>query len=99
VFPLVGIQYLDSTIEKIKQVNQDLHITGVLPTMTDRTVLARETREQLVKSFGDMILPDIPRRVAIGEANAAGQDIFGYEPHGKSARAFAAVVQEVIARG
>ena len=99
VFPLVGIQYLDSTIKKIKQVNQGLHITGVLPTMTDRTVLARETREQLVKSFGDMILPDIPRRVAIGEANAAGLDIFGFEPHGKSARAFAAVVQEVIARG
>ena len=99
VFPLVGIQYLNSTIEKIKRANRDLHITGVLPTMFDRTVLARETREQLAKSFGDMVLPDIPRRVAIGEANAAGQDIFGYEPHGESAKAFAAVVQEVMARG
>lgn len=99
VFPLVGIQYLNSTIEKIKRVNQELHITGVLPTMIDRTVLARETQEQLEKSFGEMILPSIPRRVAIGEANAAGQDIFGFEPHGESAAAFAAVVQEVMARG
>jgi chromosome partitioning protein len=99
VFPLVGIQYLHSTIGKIQQVNQDLHITGVLPTMVDRTVLARETRDQLVKSFGDMVLPDIPRRVAIGEANAAGKDIFGFEPSGDSAQAFAEVVQEVMARG
>ena len=99
VFPLVGIQYLNSTIEKIKRANQDLHITGVLPTMTDRTVLARETQQQLEKGFGEMLLPSIPRRVVIGEANAAGQDIFGFEPHGDSAAAFAAVVQEVMARG
>lgn len=99
VFPLVGIQYLHSTIGKIQRVNQNLHITGVLPTMVDRTVLARDTREQLVKSFGDLVLPDLPRRVVIGEAHAAGQDIFGYEPNGEMAQAFAAVVEEVMARG
>lgn len=99
VFPLVGIQYLHSTIGKIQRVNQNLHITGVLPTMVDRTVLARDTREQLVKSFGDAVLPDVPRRVVVGEAHAAGQDIFGYEPNGEMAQAFAAVVQEVMARG
>ena len=99
VFPLVGIQYLHSTISKIQKVNQDLHITGVIPTMVDRTVLARETREQLQKSFGEMVLPDIPRRVVLGEAHAAGQDIFGYEPHGEMAQAFAEVIREVMARG
>jgi chromosome partitioning protein len=99
VFPLVGIQYLHSTIGKIQRANENLQISGVLPTMVDRTVLARETREQLENSFGDMVLPSIPRRVAIGEANAARQDIFGFEPNGDSAQAFAAVVQEVMARG
>lgn len=99
VFPLVGIQYLHSTISKIQRVNQGLNITGVLPTMVDRTVLARDTREQLLKSFGDMVLPDIPRRVVVGEAHAAGQDIFGYDPNGEMAQAFADLVQEVIARG
>ncbi len=72
VFPLVGIQYLHSTIGKIQRVNQELRITGVLPTMVDRTVLARETRERLVQTYGDVVLPDIPRRVVIGEAHAAG---------------------------
>lgn len=99
IFPLVGIQYLHSTISKIQRVNQDLHVTGVLPTMVDRTVLARDTREQLTKSFGGTVLPDIPRRVVIGEAHAAGMDIFGYEPNGDMAQAFAAVVEEVMARG
>lgn len=99
VFPLVGIKYLQSTIAKIQQVNDSLHVTGVLPTMIDRTVLARETREQLEQSFGGRILPDIPRRVAIGEANAAGIDVFGFDPGGDSAQAFARVVQEVMVRG
>ncbi|MDJ0756597.1 MAG: ParA family protein [Ardenticatenaceae bacterium] len=99
IFPLVGIQYLNSTIGKIQRVNQALQITGVLPTMGDRTVLARETREQLFKSFNGAVLPDVPRRVSIGEANAAGLDIFGFEPDGDSAAAFEDVVREVIARG
>jgi len=99
VFPLVGIQYLHGTVEKIRRANPALHISGVLPTMVDRTVLARETRDQLTKTYGDRMLPDIPRRVIMGEANVAGQDIFGYDPEGEMARAFDAVVREVMARG
>lgn len=99
VFPLVGIQYLRSTIEKIQRANPNLHITGVLPTMVDRTILARETRDELNRQFGDKVLPDIPRRVVMGEANVAGQDIFGYDPEGEMARAFDTVVREVMARG
>jgi len=37
--------------------------------------------------------------VAIGEANAAGADILGFEPDGDSAQAFIRVIQEVMARG
>jgi len=99
VFPLVGIRYLHSTIGKIQRVNEALHITGVLPTMIDRTVLARETLAQLGNSFGEQVLPYVPRRVAIGEANAAGADILGFEPDGDSAQAFIRVIQEVMARG
>jgi chromosome partitioning protein len=98
IFPLVGVQYLNSTISKIQKVNPNLRIGGVIPTMVDRTLLARDTREQLVKSFGDIVLPDIPRRVITGEAHAAGQDIFAYDPDGEIAQAFEAVVKEIIAR-
>ena len=67
--------------------------------MTDRTVLSRDTTEQLHKQFGDLLLPEIPRRVVVGEANAAGQDIFGFDPEGPVTEAFAAMVEEVMARG
>jgi chromosome partitioning protein len=99
VFPLVGIHSLRSTVDKIRRVNPGLHISGVLPMMVDRTVLARETGDELIRLFGDKVLPDIPRRVVVGEANVAGQDIFGYDPDGEMAEAFAQVIREVMGRG
>jgi cellulose biosynthesis protein BcsQ len=80
-------------------VKTDLHISGVLPTMSDRTVLARDTLAKLSEGFGDLVLPEIPRRVVFGEAHAAGVDIFGYEPDGEMAQLYADLVREVMARG
>ncbi len=99
VFPLVGIQYLRNTISKIQRVNTGLRISGVIPTMSDRTVLARDTQAKLAEGFGNLLLPEIPRRVVVGEAHAAGVDIFGYDPDGDVAHLFATLVEEVIARG
>lgn len=99
VFPLVGIQYLRNTIQKIQRVNQALHISGVLPMMTDRTVLSRDTMAKLTEGFGELMLPEIPRRVVVGEAHAAGVDIFAFDPEGDMADVFADLVKEVMARG
>jgi len=67
--------------------------------MVDRTALTRDTQEQLAESFGELLLPTIPRRVSIGEAHAAGQDVFAYDGRGESARAYANLLKEVIRRG
>lgn len=99
MFPLVGIHYLRGTIGKIQRANRALKVLGVVPMMTERTVLSRDTRAQLAKDFGNLVLPEIPRRVVVGEAHAAGLDIFGFDPNGDSANAFLALVQEVIDRG
>lgn len=99
MFPLIGLNLLHRTIEMVRQSNPDLHVLGVVPTLQDRTALARDTVEQLGQTFGDKLLPAIPRRVAIGEAHAAGQDIFIYDVESDGAAAFAALLQEVIARG
>lgn len=98
-FPLIGLRLLQRTIEMIQRANPDLRISGVIPTMMDRTALTRDTQEQLSQSFGNLLLPPIPRRVAIGEAHAAGQDIFAYEGRGESVRAYATLIKEVIRRG
>jgi chromosome partitioning protein len=98
-FPLIGLRLLQRTIEMVQRANPTLRINGVVPTMVDRTALTRDTQDQLAESFGDLLLPPIPRRVAIGEAHAAGQDIFAYEGRGESARAYATLLKEVMRRG
>jgi chromosome partitioning protein len=98
-FPLIGLNLLYKTIEMVRQSNPGLHVLGIVPTLQDRTALARDTVDQLQEAFGEQLLPAIPRRVAIGEAHAAGQDIFAYEGNGDSAAAFNALLQEVMARG
>jgi chromosome partitioning protein len=99
-FPLIGIGLLEQTIDDIAQIN-DLRVRGVIPTMQDHTVEARETLEVLEQMFGERVLPCIPKRVAIRNAHAAQMDIFGYATDATSqdsAEAFAALVREV-ARG
>lgn len=99
LFPLIGLTLLGKTIDMVQQANPPLHISGVVPTLVDRTALSRDTQTELEQTFGDRLLPAIPRRVAFGEAHANGQDIFAYETAGDSAEAYAALVQEVIRRG
>jgi chromosome partitioning protein len=99
IFPIIGLNLLNRTIEMVRQSNPVLHVLGVVPSLQDRTALSRDTLDQLQLAFGDKLLPAIPRRVSIGEAHAAGQDIFVYDTNGDGAEAFSALLQEVIRRG
>lgn len=99
LFPLIGLNLLNKTIEMVRQANPGLQVMGVLPTLADRTALARDTQGELAQTFGDRLLPTIPRRVAFGEAHAAGQDIFLYDTNGDSALAYADLVREIVNRG
>ena len=96
-FPLIGIGLLQQTIDDVAQIN-DLRLTGVIPTIQDRTIEARETLAVLNQMFGDKVLPSIPSRVAIRNAHAAQMDIFGYATDAASrdaTDAFVALVKEV----
>lgn len=99
VFPIIGLNLLQSTIQMVQQANTELRLMGVVPTLVDRTALARDTQEELEAAFGELLLPSIPRRVAVGEAHAAGQDIFLYDPQSDAAKAYRKLLQEVDKRG
>lgn len=99
LFPLIGLNLLQKTIAMVRQANPSLEIAGVVPTLLDRTALARDTKEELEAAFGTRLLSPIPRRVAIGEAHAAGQDIFTYDAGSDGAKAYAALLQEIMDRG
>jgi chromosome partitioning protein len=99
LFPLIGLNLLQRTIGMVRKANPRLEILGVVPTLLDRTALARDTKEELREAFGARLLPAIPRRVAIGEAHVAGQDIFAYDAGSDGAEAYAALLKEIVDRG
>jgi len=99
IFPLAGLGMLRRTIAMVQRANPELHIGGVLPTRCDRTAIARDTQVQLAAEFGSQLMPAIPQRVAVGEGHGAGKDIFAYDGQGDAARAYAAVIREILHRG
>lgn len=99
LFPMIGFALLEKTVGQAKQINRDLHIAGVVPTMTDKTNVASDTLEQLTTHYGDILLPAIPRRTIIGEATSAAQDVFTYAPTSSGTQAYAELLSELIARG
>jgi len=96
-FPLIGLGLLRDTINDVAKINR-VDVLGIVPTMINRTIEARETTEALRHMFGDKILPAIPSRVSIRNAHAAQTDIFGYDSS-DAAEAFAQLTKEVVARG
>ena len=96
LFPLVGLGILRRTVEMVRRSNRNLRLTGILPTFADRTALFRDSHAQLKAEFGDLVLPPIPRRVVLGEANAAGRDVFAYAPSSAGARAYRQVADALL---
>jgi chromosome partitioning protein len=99
LFPIIGLNLLQRTINMVRRANPRLQVLGVVPTLLDRTALARDTQQELADAFGGRLLPAIPRRVAIGEAHAEGQDIFAYDAGSDGAQAYAELIREVVNRG
>ncbi|MFQ5419020.1 MAG: ParA family protein [Anaerolineae bacterium] len=99
VFPLIGLNMLRDIIRMIQEDNSALRIGGVIPTMQDRTVLSRDTIDQLEAGFTGLVLPPVPRRVAVGEAHAEGVDIFVSAPDSDAAAAYLQITQELMNHG
>lgn len=97
-FPLTGLALLNETIQMVQEGNPRLRLSGVLPTMQDRTNLSRDTLATLRELYGDLVLPAIPRRVAVGEANAFEEDIYLTAGGSTAALAYEAVVKELMER-
>jgi chromosome partitioning protein len=81
--------------------NQQLEILGVLMTMYDRrTSLANQVVDEVAAHFGEKVFKTkIPRTVRLAEAPSYGESILTYNSHGKGARAYRELAEEVINRG
>ena len=102
--PVKGLEMLIRTISKVKrQINTDLEIAGILPTMFDnRTNYAKEIEGKIRKIYGSHVKvydTPIPASVRAAEQPATGVSIYKHDPKGKVAAAYQILVNEVVDDG
>jgi chromosome partitioning protein len=95
------MELLLKTIEKVrKRLNPRLAIDGILLTMVDmRSNFTRDIIAMIEKAYGEnlCIFKDrIPLSVRAAETGATGKSIFEYDPRGKVAAAYDALVTGVL---
>ena len=102
--PVKGLQQLIKTIGRVKrQLNPQLRIEGILLTMVDnRTNYAKDISMQVYEAYSSSInvfAVEIPLSVRAAEISAEGSSIYEYDPKGKAAFAYTALIKEVINHG
>lgn len=99
--PVKGLQQLIKTIGRVhRQLNPKLTIEGILLTMVDnRTNYAKDIALQVYDAYADNLTVfdcEIPMSVRAAETSAEGSSLYVYDPKGKAAFAYTALIKEVI---
>jgi chromosome partitioning protein len=96
---LRGLVQLENTLAMVREnLNPDVKIEGILPTMFDaRTLHAREAIEILEENFGELVFKTrIRKTVRYAEAPVKGSSIMKYDPNGTAAEAYRDLAKEVL---
>src|SRR6188472_2616022 len=97
-----GLIQLQNTLAMIQEnLNPDVDIAGILPTMVDtRTLHAKEAIEILEENFGDRLFgARIKKTVRFAEAPVKGMSVLRYDPNGPAADAYRQLAKEVLEHG
>lgn len=95
-----GLIQLQNTLAMVREnLNPDVEIEGILPTLVDsRTLHAKEAIELLEENFGDRVFASrIRRTVRFAEAPVKGMSVLKYDPDGLAAHAYRQLAKEVLA--
>lgn len=99
-YALEGLSQLVSTIKLVKKnnLNPNIQIEGVLPTMFDaRTNLSIQVLDEVKKFFPNKVFTSvIPRNVRLSEAPSFGEPIIKYDITSKGAEAYFSLAKEII---
>ena len=81
-----------------ENLNPNVEIVGILPTMFDRRLIhSREAVEILKENFGDVVLnTKIRKTVRYAEAPVKGTSVLKYDPSGSAAAAYRDLAKEVL---
>ncbi len=97
-----GLMQLQGTLEMIREnLNPDLEIEGILPTMLDsRTVHAKEAVEILEENFGELVFKSrIRKAIKFAEAPVRGASVLKYDPKSNAADYYRELAKEVLTHG
>jgi chromosome partitioning protein len=97
-----GLLQLQHTLSMIREnLNPDVEIAGILPTMVDtRTLHAKEAIEILEENFGDRVFgARIKKTVRFAEAPVKGMSVLKYDPTGQAADSYRRLAKEVLSNG
>jgi chromosome partitioning protein len=96
---LRGLVQLENTLTMIREnLNPNVAIQGILPTMFDKRLLhSREAVEILKENFGDLVLnTKIRKTVRYAEAPVKGMSVLKYDPSGEAAGMYRDLAKEVL---
>jgi len=99
---LRGLIQLENTLTMIRDnLNPDVRIQGILPTMFDgRTLHAKEAVEILQENFGGLVYDTrIRKTVRYAEAPVKGTSVLKYDSKGNAAKAYRDLAGEVLRNG
>ena len=99
---LRGLIQLENTLTMIREnLNPDVRIAGILPTMFDgRTLHSREAVEILQENFGDLVFETkIRKTIRYAEAPVKGTSVLKYDSKGNAAKAYRDLAEEVLRDG
>ena len=97
-YALEGLSDLVETLRKIKKLNANLEIAGLLRTMFNpQGVLNQQVSDEIEKFFPKrMYKTVIPRNVRLAEAPSFGKPVIFYDKSSKGAKAYMALAKEIL---
>ena len=97
-----GLIQLQNTLGMIREnLNPDVEIEGILPTLVDlRTLHAKEAIELLEENFGDLVFESrIRKAIKFAEAPVKGASVLKYDSESSAASYYRDLAKEVLANG
>ena len=94
-----GLTLMMQSISKVRRINRNLKMDGILLTMVDSRTNNAKTIIQSLRQSGSSLRvfdAEIPFSVRAAESNQAGKSIFAHDGKGKVAAAYKALTKEVM---
>jgi chromosome partitioning protein len=96
-YSMLGIQELLTVVDRVKKMNKEIEISGVLITFAEHTILFRDVLENARREFGPKVFnTTIRKNVRLAEAPSAHQTIYEYDPECIGAMDYLNFVREFL---